>query len=1028
MDAANRGLIWRRAAGGILALAFVVSFLATGCGGGPTADPCDGIDCGDNGICATRDGLATCLCDPGFIPAGTTCVTDPCTPDPCAFGVCVATGTQPTCRCDQGYAGSLCDRCDDGYMPRGGRCVAGDPCEGDPCVFGLCSMIDGAVTCTCHQGYAGDLCDSCADGYFAEGLRCVTHSVCDPNPCIHGDCVPKGGLADCACTEGYAGDTCDDCAGGWVRDGLRCVVASGDPCDPNPCGDEDAHRNVCVADGAAALCLCDDGYVFVDGWCVLGAGDPCDPNPCPTDENRSVCASDGVGGYTCLCDDGYRLDTSDACIADTGSIETRSCDVTVRTHVSTTATVSLRGEFNGWSETADQMTKVGGVWERTMSGLAAGDYAYKLFWRESGQERWQLDGDNPFTKWVGGTRNSMLRVPDCDLPLLVLDQAPTVDGGRVTMRVRALYGRQKVELDAAQATVTRNGNPVTGTWDADEGTFTIDDAGLAPGKYGYTFRIADKSGRAAEPLFVPLWVEDTPFDWRDATIYFVLTDRFRDGDSTNNKPVSDTQLDSKANWQGGDFAGLKAKIEAGYFGDMGVNCLWVSSPIMNTQGAFWGSDGHKYTGYHSYWPIATGWTDDAPLSGLDGPIDPHFGDFEAFKAMVAAAHARGIRVIVDFVANHVHTDAPLYTQHRNDAVPWFNWNGGTVGQGYVCGWDRPIECWFAEYLPDFDYRNGAVMDRVMDHAIWLIQDTNIDGFRLDAVKHMILDFSATLRGRTDAQIDTWDGMRFYMVGETFTGEGDGEKQTIKEYVSPALLDGQFDFPMFWAALAALVRHERGLDTLKSFMDGNDGYYGSSAVMSTFLGNHDVPRALSHAAGQIGDLWGNGSKEQGWTAPPGQPTGEDPYRRLRMAWTFLFTQKGVPLIYYGDEFGMPGAGDPDNRRFMRFDTALSTNEKATLAHVQALGKARLRHAALRRGNRATILAEGNYWAYVMKDGTDAVLVVMNRGEAGARTLAAGAAGLADGTYRDALSGREIQVSGGSANVSMGRLESAVFERK
>ncbi|HOA13050.1 MAG TPA: alpha-amylase family glycosyl hydrolase [Myxococcota bacterium] len=1027
MDAGVWVFTRQRPAGGLLVSFLFVLVMTTGCGGG-TVDPCDGIDCDGHGVCAIRDGLATCLCDTGYATSGTTCVTDVCSPDPCVFGVCVATGTLPTCRCDQGYAGSLCDRCDDGYMPRGGRCVTGDPCEGDPCVFGLCAMIEGVVTCTCHQGYAGDLCDRCADGYFAEGLRCVTRSVCDPNPCIHGDCVPKGGLADCACTDGYAGDTCEDCAEGWVRDGLRCVVASGDPCDPNPCGTQDEHRNECVADGTAAMCLCDDGYVFQDGWCVESQGDPCDPNPCPTDANRSICVAGGVGGHTCLCDDGYRLDQSDTCVEDTGSLETRSCDVVVSTQVSTSGPVALRGEFNGWSETADVMTKVGAKWERTMSGLRAGDYAYKLFWREGGKERWELDPDNPYTKWVGGTRNSMLRVPDCDKPQLVLEQGPAVNGGRVTMKVRAMYGRQRIELDAAQATVTRNGTSISGTWDGDTGTFTIDDSGLEPGKYGYVFQVADTAGRRAEPLFVPLWVEDQAFDWRDATIYFVLTDRFHNGNTGNDLPVSDPKLDFKANWQGGDFAGLKQKIDAGYFDDLGVNCLWVSSPVMNTQGAFWGSDGHKYTGYHSYWPIATGWTGDTPLTGLAGPIDPHFGDMEAFKAMVAAAHARGIRVIVDFVANHVHTDSPLYTQHRNDSTPWFNWNNGTVGQGYVCGWDKPIECWFAEYLPDFDYRNGQVMDRVMDHAIWLIMETNIDGFRLDAVKHMILDFSATLRGRIDDQIDTYDGIRFYMVGETFTGEGDGEKQTIKEYVSPDLLDGQFDFPMFWAVLAALVRHERGLDSLKSFMDGNDGYYGAAAVMSTFLGNHDVPRALSHAAGQIGDLWGNGSKEQGWTAPPGQPSAEDPYRRLRMAWTFLFSQKGLPLLYYGDEFGMPGAGDPDNRRFMRFDSALSTNEKATLSHVQALGKARLRHPALRRGSRANIQVDANYWAFVMKDGTDAVLVVLNRGDAGARTLAVGAAGLPGGTYRDVLSGREISVSGGSASVSMGRLESAVFEVK
>jgi glycosidase len=1010
-----------------LALIAAAALVASGCDGAGSGDGCSGIDCGGNGICALRDASPVCLCNEGFLAAGATCLVDPCQADPCARGACQAVNSLPVCRCDVGYGGPLCDQCADGFMPRGGQCVPGDPCEGDPCVFGLCARVDGQVTCTCHQGYAGDTCDRCADGYFAEGLRCVTQSLCDPNPCIHGSCRSAGGEAACTCHEGYTGTTCDACADGWIRDGIKCVAGTTDPCDPNPCGTDDPHRTVCTADGTAAMCLCDDGYAFVNGACTDTSIDPCTPNPCPTGAHRTACVADG-SAFSCNCDTGYRLDGQDACVQDTGTIATRTCGVTVRFQMAAAGPLYLRGEFNGWSATSHPLAKVGAWWELALPDVQAGDYAYKVYWREAGQDRWELDPGNPYTKFVGGTRNSLLRVPDCDNPVLVLKEGPTVAGGRVTMTVSALYGRPRTELDAAQATLTRNGVAIPGAWDADGGTFTVDDAGLAKGKHAWRFELADKAGRHARPLFVPVWVEDQAFDWRDATMYFVLTDRFANGDTSNDRPIVDIDLDAKANWQGGDFAGLKAKVESGYFTDLGVNCLWVSSPVMNTQGAFWGSDGHKYSGYHSYWPIATGWTADATLAGLDGPVEPHFGDLAAFKALVAAAHARGIRVIADFVANHVHSDSPLYALHKNDAPPWFNWDGGTVGKGYVCGWERPVECWFAEYLPDFDYRNGAVMDRVMDHAIWLVQETNVDGFRLDAVKHMILDFSATLRARIHEEVDTHDGIRFYMVGETFTGEGDGEKQTIKSYVSPALLDGQFDFPMFWAALASLVRGERGLDSLKAFMDGNDGYYGANAVMSTFLGNHDVPRALSHAAAQIGDLWGNGSKEQAWNAPPTPPASEDPYRRLRMAWTFLFTQVGVPMIYYGDEIGMPGAGDPDNRRLMRFDGAVSTNERGTLTLVQALGQARRRHAALRTGQRVTIDVGADYWAYAMKAGTDQVLVVLNRGDAGTRSLNAGKAGVTDGTYKDAIGGREITVSGGTVSVQMNRLESAVFERK
>jgi glycosidase len=558
------------------------------------------------------------------------------------------------------------------------------------------------------------------------------------------------------------------------------------------------------------------------------------------------------------------------------------------------------------------------------------------------------------------------------------------------------------------------------SYDENAGIFTVDASGLENGKYSFLFSISDAQSRSATPVFVPLWIEDTAFDWRDATLYFTMTDRFVDGNAANNQPVSN--LTFQTNWQGGDFAGINAKIESGYFDDLGVNVLWISSPIMNTQGAWPGSDGRSYSGYHSYWPISTGWTASTPLESVEA-IDPHFGDLDDLKELVQTAHEKGIRVIADFVANHVHTDSPYWQQHRNANPPWFHYVNGSP---YVCGWDKPIECWFAEYLPDFEYKNIDVMKTVMDHAIWLIQETNIDGFRLDAVKHMVLDFSTTIRARIDDEIDTVPGIRFYMVGETFTGEG--EQSTIAYYVGKNMLDGQFDFPLFWKALKTLVRYESNLFELKNFIEENTDYYGPDSVMSTFLGNHDVPRAISHAVCDIGDLWGNGSKEQAWNNPPAAPAQDWPYKRLQLAWTLLFTQKGIPMIYYGDEIGLPGAGDPDNRRMMIFGNSLNTYQGQTLQHVQKLGKARLAHAALRRGSLQTRTIENDLWAYTLKNGTDGALVVLNRGSV--RNLTVSVSGVFDnGTVlKDVVSSSTVTVFGGSAAISIGGGLSAVYVRQ
>ncbi len=982
---------------------------------------CATVDC-NGGSCYVENGEARCQCPEGFISGDQTCLPNPCSPDPCVYGVCTVSGSQPVCQCDEGYAGDLCDLCASGYMPRDGACVQGDPCESDPCVFGLCSMQNGEINCTCNTGYAGEICDRCADGYHAESLRCISDDgPCSPNPCVHGQCSENGADFSCSCFDGYAGSLCEGCDEGYVLSGLSCVPeGSVNPCDPNPCLDDSAS---CVETGSGGyVCECPDGLVYnaESGECEEYT-DPCDPNPCQG-VNRTRCEGHTDGSHECFCDAGYRENDSGECVEDTSSVPVRDCGVLVQYQSGTSGPVYLRGEFNSWG-TSHPLTKNGNVWEITISNLAVGDYGYKLY--DESNDSWFLDPNNPFTKYVNGEANSRLHIRDCTPPMLELSGPPTVGADSIRFGVAAYRGRNGADLDESSIRVLRNGEATSASFNADDGTFTVEESGLDEGKYSYLFQISDVEGKRSESLFVPIWVEAEAFGWEDAILYFVLTDRFKNGNTSNDGETlsaSDPNLDWKADWQGGDFAGIKEKVEDGYFQDLGINTLWISSPVMNTQGAFWGSDGHKYTGYHSYWPISTGWTEDNELPGVQ-VTDPHFGSLEDFQDLVQTAHEHGMRVLIDFVANHVHTDSPLYEEHWQDSTPWFNWDNGTAGQGYVCGWERPIECWFAEYLPDFDYRNLDAMETVMDHAIWLVKATNVDGFRMDAVKHMILEFTSTLRGHLDEEIDTTGQTRFYMVGETFTGED--ERDTIKLYVGEDLLDGQFDFPFFWKSLKALMRHEMSLSDLKNFMNANDGFYGQNAVMSTFLGNHDVPRLIGHADGTIPGMY-DGMKELAWTNPPSATTDEWPYKKLRQAMTFMFSQVGIPLIYYGDEYGMPGAGDPDNRRMMEF-SGLNSQQQATLTAVQKLGQWRQRHTALRRGSRQTLVDEENYWAFVMKDGDDKVLVVLNRGGESTQSLNVGQAGMADGSYTDPITGQNYTVSGGQVSITAGAVESVILEQ-
>ncbi|MBI5477335.1 MAG: hypothetical protein HY906_00680 [Deltaproteobacteria bacterium] len=1034
--------------------------------------PCDPNPCtaANQQICEVSGGGHVCRCNPGYHDEGGTCVLDTvCTPNPCTAAnrhVCVVDGGGYVCRCDGGYhdeggacvadtvctpnpctvvnrttcvpdGGSYRCDCDTGYHLESTTCVANTPCSPNPCTT--------AHQTRCQIDGASALC-LCDAGYHDAGGTCVVDTVCDPaTTCSgHGTCTAVG--LNCQSSAGYTGDHCDACASGYHAAGGGCVADSA--CDPNPC--TTVHRTVCADTGGGNhTCGCDPGYQDGDndGTCLADcntAGLACGGHGhCAIVAGAAACVCDtGYTGAACAdCQSGYQdNDQNGTCRPTCGTaglscgaltcsdssgeamcVGTRSCVSTITYDPAgqTITALYARGEFNSWGLTSPLTLGGDGKWHVALN-LAAGDYAYKLY--DQGRDRWFEDPANPYFKWVSGQRNSRLHVPDCNQPLLVLLGSPSVGGGSVSFQVQYVDGAAGAGVSASSATVTRNGTTVAGAFSASTGVFTINDTGLANGKYAYYLNASDTTGRKADRLYVPVWVESTPFAWQDAVMYFAMTDRFKDGNAGNNAPVSG--VDPKANWQGGDLAGLKSVIDSGYFDTLGVNAIWISSPVQNTATGWQGSGGdtHMYSGYHSYWPIATGWRPDNQLSGVQ-PIDPHFGTLDDLKAMVQAAHGRGIRVLVDAVANHVHQDSPLWAQYQSASPAWFNL------PTYVCGWDQPITCWFASYLPDFKFETLPTLTTVVEHFVWLAQEADLDGFRVDAVKHFIHDLGYALRGRLNEAVAT-TGTRYYLVGETFTGESDGEKQLIKSYVHAEELDGQFDFPLYWSVLEAFLREERDFRSLESMLQANDGYYGTWAVMSNFLGNHDVPRALSHAAGQIADMWGNGAKDQGWNNPPALPTAVEPYQKLRLAWTFLMTVKGIPLIYYGDEFGMEGAGDPDNRKMMRFGGSLSQNQQDTLAHVAKLTAVRKAHPAFRYGARSQLYMEsanGLFWSYGMKQGSDVGVVVFNRYPSGqTRNVPVASLGLQNGQIlRDVIHGGTVSVAGGNVSITLGPRDSAVL---
>jgi len=599
----------------------------------------------------------------------------------------------------------------------------------------------------------------------------------------------------------------------------------------------------------------------------------------------------------------------------------------------------VAGEFTSWQngQLAMQDDDGDGTWELEldMSGIAAGSYGYKF---HSASDAWFMDGANPLSKWVDGIENSKLLVPDCAVPELKMKDLKA-DGaaGEVVVTIEVYNPASSGGVLPASAKLLVNGKEHDSGFSVEDAAFHVSLDGVEDGtKVSLRASIENEAGRSEE-LYLPVWVESEPWSWRDATIYFAFTDRFENGEGANDGKAGCTDKDI-TNWNGGDFQGIVDRIESGWFKELGVDVLWISPVVDNPDGCFGdaGMPGVSFTAFHGYFPLDF------------TKCENHFGDMEALRKLVDTAHAHGMRVLLDLVANHVHEDSAEYSEHAGDG--WFH-------PFYACkpNWDKPIECWFEPYLPDLDYTNDAVVEHMLGNAVWWVLETGVDGFRVDAVKHMVHNFMKSLRWHIGRRVET-TGVPFYMVGETFMGEwggGTGQAETvIKEYVNEWELNGQFDFPFYWKVLRSAAREKNGqfegdFKELASFLEESLGYWGAGAMMVSFVGNHDVPRILSHAAGQIENQWGDGSKMQGLTAPPGLPGDAVPFDKAKVALGLMLTLPEIPMIYYGDEVGLPGAGDPDNRRPMLFE-GLAPGQEGVLEFVRKAGKARRELGALRRG--------------------------------------------------------------------------------
>jgi glycosidase len=302
----------------------------------------------------------------------------------------------------------------------------------------------------------------------------------------------------------------------------------------------------------------------------------------------------------------------------------------------------------------------------------------------------------------------------------------------------------------------------------------------------------------------------------------------------------------------------------------------------------------------------------------------------------------------------VHQTHPYFAAHARTpamtdpaAQSWFNDGPAKCVCGDPdCDWGGHIEtCWFGPELPDLNWRNPEVAAAGAADLVWWIGHFGFDGLRIDAVPMM--PRAAT---RDIARLVRQNAAGVLILGEDYTGPGDEGRAEIAAYLDQQLdgLDSAFDFPLMWAARQAIAHADVtfGFDALEREVNaGAQAWAGSGAVIAHMLDNHDTTRFASESAGDAGG--------DPWTQAPPQSNDASVYARQLTALAFMLTLPGIPVLYYGDEIALAGAGDPDSRRVM--PQMLSPLQQDLLAKVQRLGRARV----CLTGERKVLFADADH---------------------------------------------------------------------
>ena len=422
-------------------------------------------------------------------------------------------------------------------------------------------------------------------------------------------------------------------------------------------------------------------------------------------------------------------------------------------------------------------------------------------------------------------------------------------------------------------------------------------------------------------------------------IYLVMTDRFADGNTSNDSPGSDGgefDRNKPRGWHGGDFAGIEQHLD--YLQALGVTALWTT-PVYD--------NGAMPESYHGY-----------AATNLYA-VDPHFGTLDDYKRLSAALHARRMKLIIDLVPNHIGVKHPWIEDPP--APEWFH---GTLAQHTHAEGDfnslvdphapwaaqrNLLQGWFVDAMPDMNQENPLVARYLIQNALWWVETADVDGIRIDTFPYVRRAFWRDFHAALHAAYPN-----LTTVGEVFNGDpritsffaGGREHDGIDTG-----LDTPFDFPVYFAVRDVLA-HDKPMTELADVLRADELYPHPERLVH-FFGNHDTTRFLTEAHGSVA--------------------------RLKEAIGLLATLRGTPELYSGDEIAMEGGADPDNRRdfpggFPGDDVPSAFNPPTRTADAQemfawtsGLLKARKQHPALQGNPQQDVFSDDTAMAFVR--GTD-----------------------------------------------------------